>query len=199
MIGPFIVAAAVVAAIVVWRLTRQRVWRFPEGLRHNLKLLTTRLDNLGCTYEVTKMIDVGRWMDGTTSSGSSGVLALSPWKRWHEAALVSVTVTQAARLDGREVVIERTASLIGYNRPRARVTAALSPFHCWGFDPHALTYWERDPRVSQVEFHNYDVQPCNIPSQTLPGSIIETAARYLAEPVPVNRIAIYHEQPEEEE
>jgi hypothetical protein len=197
-VSGLIVLAAVVAVIVVWRATRRRVWCFPAGVRHNLQRLTERLDGLGCSYEVSKMIDAGRWMDGATSSGA-GALALSPWKRWHEAAVVWVTTTQSASLDGHEVVIERMVTLKGHNRPRARVTMALSPFHCWGFDPYALTYWERDPRVSQVEYHQYGVRPCNIPSQTLPDRIIETAARYLAEPVPLNRIALYRDAPEDED
>ncbi len=58
-----------------------------------------------------------------------------------------------AMVGNREV--RKTVTISGSNIPGPHITISLSPLHCWGFDPNALTNHSRDPKfrgnVSQAK------------------------------------------------
>lgn len=192
-----------VVAFLTWRfVVRHRHWGLGDGVRKNLALLTERLDALGVEYEVGGMIDGAGWADLQTDNVSGGAIALSEAKRRYEVAHVVVKVKTPVELDapqpglrscmhGRRMVLYRTVGLTGNSLPRPKIKIGLTPFHCWGFDPFALTRWQRDPQFSEVLIELENIKAGDLASMTFPPEIIETAARFLAEELPENRIRMH--------
>ena len=62
-------------------------------------------------------------------------------------------------------------------KPRPQIHLSLTPLHCWGFDPIALTKFNRDPKNSQADYE-ISIRPRDIKSQMLPDEIIDIALEY---------------------
>jgi hypothetical protein len=185
------IAAALVVAVIAWFLRRPlRVYNVSAGVRHNMKLLTDKLNAAGIRYEAEVPAD-GTVMWDTTESASGSALRL---RRVNvEVALGLIRVWQIVEPATGSEKVRKCVSVSGFNYPYPRITLAMAPPHCWGFDPFALTSFNRDPRFGQIEYEKRDIEPNSIPSMTLPGRILDIAVAYLTHEVPVNLYEIWHE------
>ncbi len=183
----FLVPAFIAVAIAVWIWKRPlRRYNVRAGVLKNLEAIKSGLDVEGVSYSFEVPVDGEP--DMTVDEGvAGGALA-----RRHIRPEVILGVIKVKQNVGADVA-DKTVTVSGLTYPAPHITLALSPRHCWGFDPHALTAFNRDPRIGQVEFRLDTIRPNDLISQSLPEKAIDIAVRYLSSEVPQNLYQMHHE------
>lgn len=187
LLSDFFIAALIAIGGAIWLWKRPvRQYNVRAGVLRNLDVIKSRLDSLGVSY--TYRFPVDGTPDMTVDEDIGGVLRrrrIRPEVAW------GIIEVQQAVDSG---TVKKAVSVGGYTYPHPRITLAITPQHCWGFDPHALTTFNRDPKISQVEYDLTDIRPNDLRSQFLPKKTINAAVRYLSWEVPQNHYEMHHEE-----
>lgn len=180
----FILAALIFTVTVWWVYSRWfRVFSFNEGVKENVNYILKKLDYTGISYRVKLPTDFSAMMNRPMDVGGGVAINVT---QHTEMSIAYIRVY--VMVGDREV--RKTVFFNGSNVPAPNITISISPLHCWGFDPHALTSYSRDPKFSEARYVQTPVYP-DLESQILPDEILNIAANFLIWPVPENLIDMY--------
>ena len=160
-----------------------RVFHFGEGVRMNGEYILRKLEERTINYEARMALDGSGTVSLPMDIGGNVAVSVD---QYAEIAMVSIKVN--TYVGDREV--RKSLTIMGCNVPAPNIKIDMSPLHCWGFDPHTLTRFSRDPKFSTTRYVLTPVYP-NVESQLLPEDILDAAAQYLSTPVSENLVEMY--------